>query len=145
MNWNTCSGEERLHLWKQLRNELCDRTTLEQLGEIARTYSSIRIGRRSLDFYDPGSWLTPWEIIYYGEFCKSSVSLLIFYTYIILNKESCAELWLVKDNSGDYLLPVIDNQYILNYEAGVVSNYLDICDYFVVMQKFSKEDARSVI
>lgn len=69
---------------------------------------------------------------------------MIFYTLALLNKEQDIELWVVKDNDGDYLLSVIDSQIILNYEAGKVSKYSDICDYFIVMQKFSKEQIKTI-
>lgn len=102
-------------------------------------------GRRTLDYYNPASWPTPWEIVFHAEFCKSSVSLLLFYTLAILyGKEYNIELWVVKDNNGDYLLPVIDNQFILNYEAGKVSNHSDVSDYFIVMQKFSKDQIKTI-
>jgi hypothetical protein len=145
MSWNTLSNEERLHLWRQLRSGIKYLQSKDQLDRIVEFYSTMPMGRRTLDYYSPADWPTPWEILFHGEFCKSSVSLMIFYTLVLLNKEQNIELWVVKDNNGDYLLPVIDSQIILNYEAGEVSKYSDICDYFIVMQKFSKEQIKTII
>jgi len=145
MSWNTLSNEERLHLWRQLRNDIKSLTLEDQLEKVAEFCSAMPIGRRTLDYYNPADWPTPWEILFHAEFCKSSVSLIVFYTLSILNNGvQNIELWVVKDNNGDYLLPVIDSQIILNYEAGKVSKYSNICDYFIVMQKFSKEQIKII-
>jgi len=144
MSWNKLSNEERLHLWRQLRIDIRSLHPAEQLDRIVEFCSTMPKGRRTLDYYSPANWPTPWEILFHGEFCKSSVSLMIFYTLALLNKEQDIELWVVKDNDGDYLLSVIDSQIILNYEAGKVSKYSDICDYFIVMQKFSKEQIKTI-
>jgi len=146
MTWKTISGEKRLHLWKQLREDINTLQLKDKLEKISEFCSTMPIGRRTLDCYDSTNWPTPWEILFHGDFCKSSVSIIIFYTVSILNnKEQNIELWVVKDNDGDYLLPVIDNQFILNFEAGKVSKHSDVYDYFIVMQKFSKEQIKTII
>jgi hypothetical protein len=62
----------------------------------------------------------------------------------MLDSQHKIELWLVKDNDGDYLLPVINDQFVLNYELGVVSKHSLISDYFIVMQKFSKQQIKTI-
>jgi hypothetical protein len=127
-----------------LRNEIRDLTPDKQLKKISEFCATMPVGRRTVDYYSPADWATPWEILFHGEFCKSSISLLIFYTIMLVNKDQNIELWLVKGNDSDYLLPVVDNQYILNYEAGKINNYSDICDYFIVMQKYSKDQIKKL-
>lgn len=145
MMWNVAHSEERLALWKTLRGNLKELPLIEQLAVISQFCSKIPAGVRTVDYYNPANWPTPWEILYYGQFCRSSISLIIFYTLTMLNgKEQNIELWVVKDNSGDYLLPVIDNQFILNYEPGKISKHSDVCDYFIVMQKFSINQIKTI-
>lgn len=145
MMWNVTHSEERLTLWKNLRNALKELPLVEQLGVISKFFSQIPTGARTIDYYNPINWPSPWEIFYHGEFCRSSISLAIFHTFAMLNgKEKNIELWVVKDNSGDYLLPIIDNQFILNYEAGKISKHSDVCDYFIVMQKFSIDQIKTI-
>jgi len=119
-------------------------TLEEQVGKVAEFCSSMPIGARSLDYFNPESWPTPWEILYHSSFCTSSISLLIFYTLVIVNPDINIEMWLVKDNSGDYLLPVINDQFVLNYQHGTVSKCQDIQEYFVTMQKYSKSQIKSI-
>lgn len=144
MNWNSIPGEECPHLWKKLRLEMKEMTLHEQLDSLSKFCATMPYGARSIDYYNPLSWPTPWEIFFHKSFCKNSVSLIIFYTLLMLNPDENIELWLVKDNESDYLLPIVNNQFILNYKKGVVSNYPDICDYFIIMQKFPQEQIKKI-
>lgn len=143
MIWNKVPNEERLHLWKKLRTDIKDLTTDEKLVEVAKFCETMPRGPRSVDYYDVSSWPTPWEILFHGEFCKSSVSLLMFHTLVILQVGD-VELRMVKDNSGDYLLPFIDDQFVLNYDLGKVSNSSDIQDYFIVMKVFPSNQIKTI-
>lgn len=146
MIWNAISTEERLRLWKNLRTELTSLPLEQRLAEIAKFCALIPFGSRTLDYYSSENWPTPWEILYYGSFCISSISLLMYYTLVVADSNSTdvVELWLVKDNNGDYLLPVINDQFVLNYELGSVSDHSEISEYFIVMQKFSKEQIKTI-
>src|SRR5271165_7697695 len=104
-----------------MRNDIGELSLQEQLVEVAKFCKSIPFGTRTLDYYNPDEWPTPWEILFYGSFCTSSISLLIFYTLILLPNEKTVELFLVEDDRGVYLLPVINNHFVLNYELGQIS------------------------
>jgi len=139
MMWNTIPNDERLRLWKTLRSNIEELTLESQLKEIAKFCSRMPIGTRTLDYYDPVAWPTPWEILFYGSFCTSSISLLIFYTFNLLYTGINAELYLVDDNNDIYLLPIIDNKFVLNYELGSVNNYSEIQDDFKILRMYREE------
>jgi hypothetical protein len=90
-------------------------------------------------------WPTPWEILFHGSFCTSSISLLMFHTLILLNTQCTIELYLVEDTEGIYLLPVIDNQFVLNFELSAVNNYSEIKDKFKILDKYRKEQIKKII
>jgi hypothetical protein len=144
MIWNTIPNEERLRLWKNLRDEIKEFPLDKKLEAVAKFCSTIPFGSRSLDYYSPDDWPTPWEILFYGSFCTSSISLLMFYTLVILPIEENIELYLVEDDDGPYLLPVIDDQFVLNYELGRVNRYPDIQDGFKVLKKITKQEVKSI-
>jgi len=144
MIWNTISNEERLHLWKRLRDDICILPLSLQLAEIAKFCSKMPFGSRTLDYYSPESWPTPWEILFHGSFCTSSISLLMFYTLELLNTDIKLELYLVEDDDGIFLLPVIDDQFVLNFELGTVNNYQEIQDEITVLQKYTKEQIKNI-
>ncbi len=145
MIWNLIPNEERLHLWKNLREEMKDLLLEEQLKEVSNFCKSMPIGSRTMDYYTPENWPTPWEILFYGTFCTSSISLIMFYTLDLLEGEKILELLLVEDDEGVYLLPIIDNQFVLNYHLGQVSTYSKISKEFKVLKKYSREEIKKII
>ena len=144
MIWNTIPNEERLHLWKELRDNIFDLPLTDQLNEIAKFCSKMPFGARTLDYYSSENWPTPWEILFHGSFCTSSISLLMFYTLELMDAALKIELYLVEDDDGVFLLPIIDDQFVLNYELGAVNNYLEIQSEFSVLQKYSKEHIKNI-
>lgn len=142
MFWNTIPAEERLRFWKNMRDSIKDEALDKQLQEIAKFCSYMPFGSRTMDYYSPPDWPTPWEILFHGSFCTSSISLLMFYTMILLPTTIDIELLLVEDDSDVYLLPLIDNQFIMNYELGQVSKHSDIKDNFKVLKKYARNDVK---
>ncbi len=144
MIWITIPNEERLALWKTLRKDIASLPLREQLDKIAEFCKSMPFGYRTLDYYTPSSWPTPWEILFHGSFCTSSISLLMAYTLQLIPNEKIIEIYLVDDNENIYLLPVIDNQFVLNYHLGQVSMYSDIKNDFKVLQKYTQNEIKTI-
>ena len=144
MFWNSIPNSERLRLWKKLREDITDLPFHDQLKEIAKFAGTIPFGSRSIDYYTPEDWPTPWEILYHDMFCTSSISVLIFHTFVLLKTEHTIDLYLVEDSDDIYLLPIIDNQFVLNYESGQISNYSDIKDQLTVKQIFGQAQVKTI-
>lgn len=138
MSWNNIPNNERLHLWKKLREDISVLPIDHQMTMVAKFFADMPFGSRTIDYYTPADWPTPWEILFYGTFCTSSISILMFYTFELLHTDHQINLYLVEDNDV-YLLPVIDNKFVLNYELGTVNNYSNIEDNFKVLQIFHDE------
>jgi hypothetical protein len=142
--WNSIHDEDRLALWKQLRTNISKLDIKDKLEQIARFCFSMPIGARSLDYYDPTNWPTPWEILFHGSFCTSSISLLMFHTLALSETAESIELLLVEDEDGIYLVPLVDYQFVLNYELGQVNMFSDISVNLNVLQKYSQEQIKSI-
>ncbi len=138
MNWNNTPNNQRLHLWKTLRAEIDNHPLDEQMEMVSKFFADMPFATRTLDYYTPVDWPTPWEILFHGSFCTSSISLLMFYTFELVHTNHVVELYLVEDDSI-YLLPVIDKNFVLNYELGTVNKYSDIQDNFKVLQIYREE------
>lgn len=144
MIWNAIHNEERLRLWKNLRDELKELTLEDQLKKVAEFCASIPYGSRTLDYYDSIDWPTPWEILFHGSFCTSSISLLMYYTFILTPIDAIVELHLVEDDDGIFLLPIINDQFVLNYELGKVSMYPEIKNNLKVLKIYQKEQIKTI-
>lgn len=143
--WNTVTDHERIALWKNLRESLGGLPLDKILEAVSKFFANIPFGTRTLDYYSPHEWPTPWEILYRRSFCTSSISLLMYYTITIVSPTVKVELYLVEDDTDTYLLPVIDNHFVLNYELGSVNMYTDICDRFSIKHKFDKTTIKSIL
>jgi hypothetical protein len=144
MIWNTVHGEDRLILWKKLRADLKDLPVDKQLNEVAKFCAGIPFGARSLDYYSPADWPTPWEILYHGSFCTSSISLLIYYTLAMIPIAAKLDLYLVEDEDGVCLLPVVNDQFVLNRELGQVSMYLDACADVTLLKIYPQDQIKTI-
>lgn len=144
MIWNAIPDEECLRLWKNLRDSLKELSLEDQLKEVAKFCASIPFGSRTLDYYDPTDWPTPWEILFHGSFCTSSISLLMYYTFVLTAIDANVELHLVEDDDGVFLLPIINDQFVLNYELGMVSMYPEIKNNLRVLKIYRKEQIKTI-
>lgn len=146
MDWNNIHPDERIRLWKNFRKSIDNQDINNQLNEIAKFFTHIPIGHRTLDFYTPGSWPTPWELLYDNRWCVCSTSLLIFYTVDLLSAfaDTSAVLILVEDATDRYLLPLIDNQFVLNYHLGKVSKVQDINGDFKIIDVYTKDRIKKI-
>ncbi len=144
MSWNNIPDAERLRLWKSLRKDIVDLSLDEKLASVAKFFAYMPYGTRSVDYYSPESWPTPWEILFHGNLCKSSISLLIFYTFSLLNSADKIELKLIDDGTDEYLLPIVNDQFVLNYELGTVSNYSEVNVEFSVKQTFTEQQIKKI-
>lgn len=138
IHWCNIPDAERLQLWKSFRKDIADKPLLDQLDQMAHFCRNMPYAKRTLDYYNPEAWPTPWDIVYYASFCKSSISLLIFYTLVLVNKDIDICLHIVDDKSDVYLLPIINEQFVLNYEIGSVNSYLDIQDQITTIKIYDK-------
>jgi len=144
MSWNNIPNEERLRLWKTLREDIKDLPVKEQLDQLAMFCRTIPFGSRTIDYYSPLEWPNPWEILFHGTFCTSSISVLMYYTLILLQSDKNLELILVEDGDGIFLLPVIDDHFVLNYELGQVSKYSDIKDDIKILQRYHANEIKKI-
>ena len=138
VDWNNTPNDKRLYLWKALRADIGDSLLTDQINSIVKFFAKVPYGARTLDYYTPTSWPTPWEILYNGTFCKSSISLLMFYTFVLLNTSNKIELHMIDDSDDIYLVPIINNKYVLNYELGSVSEYKCLSKQFIDKQIFTE-------
>jgi len=144
MSWNNIPDDERLHLWKKLRKDISTLALDEQMNTVSKFFSSIPYGARSIDYYTPSSWPTPWEIIFHGQLCKSSISVLIYHTFSMLHTDITVDLRLIDDGEDKYLLPVINNTFVLNYELGQVNKCQDIVNEIQILNTYTQQDIKSI-
>lgn len=144
MNWNNLRGEERLSLWKNFRDSLTEKPLDQILKLVADFFKSFPYATRSIDYYSPQDWPTPWEILYYGLFCTSSISLLMYYTLVLADVKSDLELLLVEDKKDVFMILLVDKKFVLNYELGMISMYSSIKTELRVIKTYTQEQIKKI-
>ena len=141
-SWNCSTSEERIARWKEFRDTINGEDEEVLLNNVAQFFADVPVGSRSMDFYTPDSWPTPWEILYHKLFCANSISLMIYYTLTLVLDEDRVELILIDDDTDRFIVPILDKKYILNYVLGEISN-IDDFPQIAIIEKFAKEEIRS--
>lgn len=77
----TQTGSERLSVWRKFRQDFPKNGTAES---VIKSFSEVKLERRSLDYYTLESWPSPFEIVNEGLLCQSGLTLIIASTLVNL-------------------------------------------------------------
>lgn len=96
---------------------------MQQLEAIAQYWAKAPIGAPAYDPDDAERWLSPWELVYKNQWCRSSVAIGMDNTLRLVGiGTDRLRLTLITDDVHDALLVlIIDDTYVLNYAWGFVS------------------------
>lgn len=131
---------DRLRDWREFRNGLSYIDVSDRPRLVANYFAQAPFGSRTLDFYTPADWPTPWEILHNETYCQNSISLLMYYTLQMSEGYfDDISLWIIDDGEDRFLVPVVDNQNILNYELGQISTVHEKNNSIEVIEKFAPD------
>ncbi len=142
--WAQTPDSEKLKMWKQLRTQIAQLDDHVKLDTVAQFFSKLPIGHRSIDYYTPRDWPTPWEMIYSGMTCPSAVSVLIYHTLSLCGFDARIKLYLIDDSYDTYLLPVIDDAVVLNYEPREVTQLDTIRGQITILKVFDQTELTTI-
>lgn len=149
IHWNNLKSSEKISLWRNFRLELQKKeslTDLETLKEVTTFFATIPRDSRSIDYYTPESWPTAWEILHYNFSCDSSISLMNYYTMLLVKPDSVndCELYLIDNSVNEFLIPIFYKKYLMNYDYSQVVELDDVKNEIKIMKKFKKEELPSI-
>ena len=140
--WNTATDLEIITNSKHLRTNISCLDIDSQIAQTIKFISSIPYGSRTIDYYTPDSWPTPWEILAHRQFCTSSISLLAYYT-ITMVSDADISLHLVDDGDDVYLLPEINNKF-LNYYPNDLVNRAELAEEIEILKTYTRDSLKPV-
>lgn len=132
--WNNSTTNQRLNQWMTFRDSLRDFSFDEQVDQTARHFQDWPHGSRCVDYYDPDTWPTPWEILHHGLYCRNTAAILMHDTLRIINNHADLELVLVDDLGEVYLALLVEKHSILNVVLGEVSNLASLKEVKIINQ-----------
>jgi hypothetical protein len=145
IHWNSLKSAEKISYWRNFRLEMQQKTDLSDLElftEVTNFFGSIPRDSRSIDYYTPESWPNPWEILYHSFSCDSAISLLNYYTIILIrpNLINHCSMFLIDSGLNEFLIPLFNKQYLMNYDYTHVVDINSVKQDIKIIKKFTKED-----
>lgn len=118
MNVYLLSPDERMMEWKKFRETLKEFTEIEQLEKVAVWFGQWPTERYLLEWDNPDEWPTPWEILYEGDMCQTTIAYLMSQTLILSGWDTNRLQLSYIDNKKEQLqvmVLIVDNKHVLNY------------------------------
>lgn len=120
------SPQDRLDSWKDLRRNISQLDDQAALAAVAQYWSCAPISNFSYNPESPDDWLSPWEMVAKGDWCRHMVAVAMEFT-LRLSGWDANRLKLIYlrdyDISEELLILKIDDKYALNYSVGEVIDY----------------------
>lgn len=120
------SGQDRIASWKDLRKKISTMDDLDALATVAEYWSYAPLSNTSYDPDTPSEWLSPWEMVSKGEWCRQMLAVAMEFTLRLSGwDESRLKLVHMRDYdiSEEVFVLKIDDKYALNYSEGEVVEF----------------------
>lgn len=112
----------RLESWNALRDS-CQNLPLDQaLATINEWWFNVPWKPYYLHWDDQQDWPDPWQLLSDNIFCDLARGLGILYTITLLDRADLTSARLVLTDSGDNLVSVSKEKYILNWDRDTIVN-----------------------
>lgn len=122
MTWNNTSYIDRLIKWKQLRADISSLDVVDALMQVAEFWAKVPYTNSKIDLYDTAEWGSPWDLIEKSMVCDNMISILIFYTIVMALPDLEVDMRIVHVDGENFLVVVVSDTYVLNYELGKAIN-----------------------
>ena len=119
MNWFLLSLEDRLRVWKELRNSLETMDDATKLQTVAEFWAKAPLKTIAYDINDADTWPTPWEMIRNNDWCRSSVAIGMENTLRLSgfpSERMALKLILDREIQEMLLVLIVDETWVLNYD-----------------------------
>ena len=121
MNWLQ-HFSARLESWNALRDS-CQNLPIESaLTAINEWWFNVPWKPYYLHWDDQSTWPDPWQLLSDNIYCDLARGLGILYTISLLDRADLASATLVLTETGDNLVLVAKEKYILNWDRDTIVN-----------------------
>ena len=112
----------RLESWNNLRDS-CQNIPIEQaLETINSWWFAVPWKPYYLHWDDQATWPDPWQLLSDNIYCDLARGLGILYTITLLDRADLTSATLVLTETGDNLVLVAKEKYILNWDGNTIVN-----------------------
>lgn len=121
MNVFMLPSPQRLDSWGSFRDSLVELQELQQLKEVATYWAMCPYSKWTMDPEDPKTWLSVWEMLHEGDYCKNAIGLGIETTLRLSGwAPERLQLAMCKNvhDGEEFFIVIIDSTHVLNYSCG---------------------------
>ena len=113
-------NNERLSEWRKFRRALNTSNTI--LDDIRKFWEHAPVGPNVYDQSNPKEWPTPWDLVLEDSYDDFARALGMTMTFLLIDgvdsNRIALNVYIDREQSAFYHLPIIDNQIVLNYNWG---------------------------
>lgn len=142
-----CNSKQLSQHWRTIREQLTDdKSDLEHLNIVSKFWSYAPISAPFLNWDNPSTWPTPWELIAEMNFDQSAVALGMEYTLLLANDQRWnstrleLNLACLNDKSQQLLILIVDSQHVLNFEYGLIVSAEYVAKEIMVQQRYQYQN-----
>lgn len=136
---------EQIRAWRDLRDELADKSLYQQLKLVSDYWWQAPIVTFCLDSDKPDTWPSPWEIVYYNGYDTTARALMMAETLILFDEKfsNLVELQYIKDYVDEDLLMilVIDGK-ILNHSYKTITSVDKLQGHYTILGSYCKHSEK---
>lgn len=132
---------EVLKEWRDLRETIKNKTKMDKLKDVVIFWSKQGIVNYVLDYDNPETWPTVWELISEGFYDQTALSYLMAETLFLVDENP--RLVLIKIvKTNEILLVVSIDDYILNYSYNDIVHKQEINQFVKVIHEYKREEGK---
>ena len=129
MNPFMLPAPERISAWGVFRDSLPALPEDEQINKVAEFWSQCPYSNWTLDPDNPKEWLSVWEMLHEGEYCRNAIAVGMEATLRWSGWDaSRLEMVMIRNitDNDRFLVVKIDGKYVINYSYAETKNLSDV-------------------
>lgn len=138
---------QRILLWRDFRSTLYDLDELDKLNAVAEFWSKLPLVTYVIDWHQPQTWPTCWQLLHDGYFDTCAVAYLMEQTLILIGWDpSRLKLLYIKNTKIEeqMMTLLIDDKWALNYSYGEVFDFCKIKNDCLILATYQVVDGKRI-
>lgn len=146
MNPFTLPVIERIRYWRELREELSKFDKEVQLEKTSLFWWQAPIVNYALNYDDPTTWPTPWEMIHENGFDSTARAYMMAETLFLMPespwKSDDIILFMIKDHAQEDIKTIAGTEkWVINYELNVLNHTDKVLSNVSLIDQYIRNDS----
>lgn len=149
MNPFLVSPEERITLWRNLRNNINGLPLENQLTIIDNWWLLAPFSTWLIDLEFFEKQHSPWELLHDNSWTPASILFMKEQSLLLCNQTNIFQIEIAYifdiSSATDLLIMIIDDKYVMNYSLGEVIDFKNILPQIKILRKYRWNGLRHIL